>query len=151
MDDRKYMNCEMDKDVNKESEEFKIIESDITENLNIRDFGLGLELVGYEATVLCGVCDIICSDEDKNLIPIEVKKGCAGDASIGQILGYMKSLKSKYGILLAKTFRKRVVYLATDLNIKLFIYNIEKNDRLKFIVSIYECKYVEGYETEDDK
>lgn len=150
MDDRERMSCELENDTGTiEIEDYEYYESDIIDNLVISEFGLGLKLVGHQTKVSSGVCDIICSDDNKNLIPIEVKRDKAGDASVGQILGYMKSLDSDYGIILAPSFMKRVLFIAADYNIKLFVYKIVKRykyaNSIKFRLSIYQCKYQETY------
>jgi len=98
----------------------------IRNNLDIDDINLNLSLISHEYVTLHGRIDILCEDNHGNKVPIEVKKNMADDRSIGQILGYMKSLNSKYGIVIAKKFSKRLIYIANDYNIKLFYYTIDK-------------------------
>lgn len=102
-------------------------ESYVRDNIDIDKLNMDLSIICRECTVISGRVDIICEDICKNKIPIEIKKGSASDSAVGQILGYMKTLGSEQGIIIARAFSKRLIYIANDYNIQLFCYTIDCN------------------------
>jgi len=102
----------------------------IRDNVNLNE--LGLNFIEYEYNTNVGYIDILCEDDNGNLIPIEVKLGEAGDSAIGQILGYMKCINAEKGIIIAQDFSDRVKFIAEDLNIDLVKYelNVKLNNNI---------------------
>jgi len=101
----------------------EINESFIRDNINLNE--LGLIFLEYEYNTDVGRIDILCKDDDGNLVPIEVKLGEAGDSAIGQILGYMKAINTERGVIIAQSFSDRVKLVAEDLNIDLVKYELK--------------------------
>jgi len=100
----------------------EINENFIRNNINLNE--LGLIFLEYEYNTDVGHIDILCEDDNGNLVPIEVKLGEAGDNAIGQILGYMKAINAEKGIIIAQSFSDRVKLIAEDLNIDLIKYEL---------------------------
>jgi len=101
----------------------EINESFIRDNINLNE--LGLIFLEYEYNTDVGRIDILCEDDDGDLVPIEVKLGEAGDNAIGQILGYMKAINAERGVIIAQSFSDRVKLVAEDLNIDLVKYELK--------------------------
>jgi len=83
---------------------------------------LGLTELGKEYNTNLGRIDILAIDKNDNRVPIEVKLDEAGDSAVGQVLGYMKAVNAHRGIIVAKSFSKRVRAISADLNISLIEY-----------------------------
>lgn len=81
-----------------------------------------LKIVGYEMNTEFGRIDIVVQDENNNLIPVEVKKGCAGDCALGQILRYKEALKSSCAIIVAGDFTDNLIKISHLYNIHLVNY-----------------------------
>lgn len=88
---------------------------------------LGLREVGKEYRTELGYIDILTVDANDSPVPIEVKFGEATDKAVGQILGYMKAVGSKHGMIIAAGFSKRVKAVCEDLNITLVMYTYSKD------------------------
>ena len=100
----------------------EINESFIRDNINLNE--LGLIFLEYEYNTDVGHIDILCKDDDGDLVPIEVKLGEAGNSAIGQILGYMKAINAERGVIIAQDFSDRIKLIAGDLNIDLVKYEL---------------------------
>jgi len=84
----------------------------------------GLTMVEREKEVSVGVMDFLAEDKNKNPVVIEVKK-VADDATIGQILGYMRAYeeentKNVRGIIVAEEFAERCKKAVKGQNISLY-------------------------------
>jgi len=101
----------------------EINESFIRDNINLNE--LGLIFFEYEYNTNVGHIDILCEDDDGDLVPIEVKLGKVGDSAIGQILGYMKAINAEKGVIIAQSFSDRVKLVAENLNIDLVKYELK--------------------------
>lgn len=84
--------------------------------------GLRIALNGIEYSEEAGRIDILAIDVDDNFVVIELKAGKAGDAALGQLLGYMGFMAENHqsegkirGILVAFDFEPRVVFAVKDL------------------------------------
>ncbi len=84
--------------------------------------GLRIAPNGIEHTVEAGRIDILATDMNEKFVVIELKAGKAGDAALGQLLGYMGFMAAKHqaegeirGILVAFDFEPRVVFAVKDL------------------------------------
>jgi len=84
--------------------------------------GLRLVANGIEHSVEAGRIDILATDKDDRLVVIELKAGTAGDAALGQLLGYMGFMATENqpnrqvrGILVAFDFEPRVIFAVKDL------------------------------------
>lgn len=111
------------------------IEEIINKNINVEKLDLGLKLISKEYSTPLGRIDILCVDRDEKYVPIEIKVGTASDSAIGQILRYMHTMKSEWGIIMANDFTKGVKAISKDLNIKLISYTIDVIIDNKSIVS----------------
>ena len=87
----------------------------IKENIDIDKLELNLIEYGYDTNA--GSIDILCEDDDENLIPIKVKFGKV--KNICQILGYMKAINAERGIIIAQDFSDDVKFIAEDFDIDL--------------------------------
>ena len=92
---------------------------------------LGLEASdgGEEYMTKAGYIDILGSNgQSNNITVVELKKGKAGDAAIGQLLGYMSSIEDEHpesdvsGMLIARDFSTRVIELSKKSKIRLVKY-----------------------------
>jgi len=82
-------------------------------------------VVGYEYETDTGYIDILCQDADEIFVVIEVKKGTAQIAVIGQLLGYMSVIGGESrGMVIAAGFSSRVVKAASRLDIDMMKYRI---------------------------
>lgn len=97
-------------------------ESDVRDLIDEK--ALNLKIIGKEYVTEIGRIDILCENQDGNKIPIEIKLSTANDSAIGQLLGYMKAIGAKNGIIIAQDFHPRVKYIAKDHNIKLIQYEL---------------------------
>lgn len=80
---------------------------------NYTDIDPSLIKIEREHSTRVGDADFYCEDEKKNIVVIEVKTGTAKDNVVGQILGYMNSIRENEtrdvrGILVAESFTERV-------------------------------------------
>jgi len=91
----------------------------IVQNLGQLEPGLTLYsqggISGREFKTDVGKIDILATDKSNNFVAIELKVGTAGDAAVGQLLGYMKSIQRNIagenrvrGILIADDFEERL-------------------------------------------
>ncbi|MEA2071933.1 MAG: endonuclease NucS [Asgard group archaeon] len=99
---------------------------------NFQKLGLDIKKIIREYDNNVGSADFICYDKKNNIIIIEVKIGTANDSAVGQLLGYMKSLReskknSVKGILVAEEFTKRVkqAIKSDDIELIKFVPKIE--------------------------
>lgn len=101
-------------------------------NLDKIEEGLQLVPGGIEYSVDAGRIDLLATDRDGNCVVIELKASRAGDAALGQLLGYMGSLAFEKklngrvrGLLVALDFEPRVVFAVKELpNIELCKYRL---------------------------
>lgn len=83
--------------------------------------GLRISPNGIEHSVEAGRIDILATDREEKIVVIELKAGMAGDAALGQLLGYMGYMAANQperqvrGILVAFDFEPRVVFAIKDL------------------------------------
>jgi RecB family endonuclease NucS len=91
----------------------------------------GLVLVegGVEYQTAAGRVDLLARDSEARSVVIELKAGRAGDAALGQLLGYMGCLPttktSTRGILIAAAFDERVIHATKGLpQLKLLKYSL---------------------------
>jgi len=99
----------------------------IKENINIDELGLNLIKYGFNTNAKC--IDILCEDDNENLVPIEVKLEKVED--ICQILGYMKAINAERGIIIAQDFSNDVKFIAEDFDIDLVKYEV--NVKMEYI------------------
>lgn len=91
--------------------------------------GLSLVTGGIEYQTAAGRIDLLTKDDVGRLAVIELKVGKAGDAALGQLLGYMGCLSVEMpnvrGILVASDFDARVMHAARGLpSVKLLKYRL---------------------------
>ena len=92
---------------------------------------------GRQYLTSAGIIDLLCVDEDKNFVIIEIKKEKGSDKTIGQITRYMGWVKENLagdrkvrGIIIANKVDEKLEYSASVLsNIDIKYYKIE----LKFV------------------
>ena len=101
------------------------IEDIINKNIDVEKLDLGLVLVSKEYFTPLGRIDILCKDGRGKYVPIEIKVGTASDSAIGQILRYMYTMKSEWGVIMANDFTKGVKAISKNLNITLIPYTID--------------------------
>lgn len=102
---------------------------------------LGLTEVQKEYPTELGFVDIMAVDGHGCQVPIEVKFGEAGDSAVGQILGYMKAVCAKNGMVVAASFSERVKAVCKDMNIALVSYTCDKDMRVLQSTTIDSCPY----------
>lgn len=75
-----------------------------------------------EASINVGNIDILAEKTDGEKVVVEIKNGTAGDKAVGQILGYINSLKEDNkivkGILVAEDFKERARKALKQTNVK---------------------------------
>lgn len=126
------------------SSDLSLLERDLQKflarNLNVIESGLKAnaeyQLEEYPTDV--GLIDLLCQDTDGRWVVIELKAGFAGDAAIGQILGYIAWVRENLpngrnarGILVCKEPHPRVLAVAKmfpDISVKRFQLNFLVED-----------------------
>lgn len=89
------------------------VNNHLVQNLDQLEPELELEEGGQEYNTDVGRIDILARDGKNDLVVIEIKRGEAGDAALGQIMGYMQHLSAEKendvrGIIVAETFSERL-------------------------------------------
>ena len=108
------------------------LQSYLAANIEMLEPGLSVATGGVEYTTEAGRIDILATNGNEELIVVELKAGTAGDAALGQLLGYMGCLHGDSrtkgairGILVAAAFDLRVTFAARSLeNVQLFKYKM---------------------------
>ena len=101
----------------------------LAQRVTVIEPGLTLIEGGVEYTTDAGRIDLLARDANASLVVIELKAGKAGDAALGQLLGYVGCLSTPEqrvrGILVASGFDPRVVWAAKGLpQVKLMKYSL---------------------------
>jgi len=111
------------------------LEAFISEDLSTIENGLSLfnDEKGRQYSVESGRIDLLARDKEGGFVVVELKAGEAKDASLTQILSYMKDIKTKHlkvekirGMIIAHAFSPRLVKAVAFLpNIELLKYKVK--------------------------